>query len=115
MSLAEDVGDGDHSSLASIGENVIQEAQLIVKDNGILAGVNLAERICLKVDDSLKFDLKIKDGSTVQVGDIAFTLSGKARSILKAERLVLNCMQRMSGIATYTHSLNKLIEGTGAR
>lgn len=115
LALAEDVGDGDHSSLACFDENVKSRAQLIIKDEGVLAGVNLAERIFLKVDPSLKFNLKIKDGEPVKYGDIAFTVEGSAISILTGERLVLNCMQRMSGIATYTKYLNSLIEGTDAK
>jgi nicotinate-nucleotide pyrophosphorylase (carboxylating) len=115
MALAEDLGDGDHSSLGSIPENAQNTAQLIVKDEGILAGVNIAERIFHKVDPKLKFHLLIKDGKPVKYGEIAFTLEGKSRSILIGERLALNCMQRMSGIATYTNQLTKLIEGTGAK
>lgn len=115
MALAEDLGDGDHSSLGSIPENAQNTAQLIVKDEGILAGVNIAERIFHKVDPQLKFHLLIKDGKPVKYGEIAFTLEGRSRSILIGERLALNCMQRMSGIATYTNQLTKLIEGTGAK
>ncbi len=115
LALAEDVGDGDHSSLACFDEDVESRAQLLIKDEGILAGVNLAERIFLKVDPSLKFNLKIRDGAYVKYGDVAFTVEGSAISILTGERLVLNCMQRMSGIATYTKYLTSLIEGTNAK
>jgi nicotinate-nucleotide pyrophosphorylase (carboxylating) len=115
LALAEDLGDGDHSSLGSIPENAKNVAQLIVKDQGILAGVNIAERIFHKIDPNIKFNLFLKDGKPVKYGDIAFTVEGSCRNILIGERLALNCMQRMSGIATYTHSLTKLIEGTGAK
>lgn len=115
LALAEDVGDGDHSSLGGVPISAQNKARLIIKDSGILAGVNLAERIFFKVDPQLKFDLKSKDGNQIESGQIAFIVQGSARSILKAERLVLNCMQRMSGIATYTNKLVKLIEGTNAK
>jgi len=113
--LREDVGDGDHSSLAAIPETAQNQARLIVKGEGILAGVELAQEICRTVDAALQIDIFITDGSPVKYGDIAFIVAGKAQSILTAERLLLNCMQRMSGIATYTHHLNQLIAGTKAR
>lgn len=113
--LLEDIGDGDHSSLASINEHHLGAAHLLVKSSGILAGVVLAERIFHTVDPQLQIELLRNDGEAVSVGDVAFVVRGKARSILSAERLVLNCMQRMSGIATYTRYLNSLISGTGAR
>lgn len=115
LALAEDLGDGDHSSLGAIPESAKNKAQLIVKDEGILAGVNIAERVFFKVDPYLKFNLLIRDGKAVKYGDIAFTVEGSSRSILIGERLALNCMQRMSGIATYTNYLNSLIAGTGAK
>ena len=115
LALAEDIGEGDFSSLASIPVDVEESAQLIVKDEGIIAGVNIAERIMLAVDSSVKFNRFTLDGKKVKHGDIAFTVEGKAQSIVKAERLMLNCMQRMSGIATYTAYLNSLIEGTKAK
>ena len=113
--LREDVGDGDHSSLASIPAEAQNQARLLVKDNGILAGVELAEMIFKEVDPNLKVEVLIKDGSTVKVGDVALTVTGKAQSILTSERLVLNCMQRMSGIATFTNRLVKMLEGTNTR
>ena len=113
--LAEDVGEGDHSSLASIPNDARNQARLIVKDDGILAGVEVAQEIFRRVDAGLSVHVQLHDGARVKYGDIAFTVSGKAQSILTAERLVLNCMQRMSGIATYTDSLNQLIAGTGAK
>jgi nicotinate-nucleotide pyrophosphorylase (carboxylating) len=115
LALQEDVGDGDHSSLAAIPATARNQARLIVKDTGILAGVELAEKICHAVNPELQVSVFIRDGSPVKYGDIAFSVTGKAQSILTAERLLLNCMQRMSGIATYTHHLSQLIAGTKAR
>lgn len=112
--LAEDIGDGDHSTLASIPAETQRRARLLVKENGVLAGVELALAIFHKVDPSLKTDVKLYDGASIKVGDIAFTVEGSARSILTAERLVLNCMQRMSAIATKTRLFTNLIQGTGA-
>ena len=110
--LAEDIGDGDHSSLACIPANAIGSARLIVKDSGVLAGVALAEMICKSVDSTLVFEQLIADGTKVTPGEIAFTLHGSARSILAAERTLLNFMQRMSGIATLTAELVGLLKGT---
>ena len=115
QALQEDVADGDHSSLAAIPADATNQAKLLVKDEGILAGVELAWKIFHEVDPSLRIDVLLQDGAQISHGDVAFTVHGKAQSILTAERLVLNCMQRMSGIATYTKSLCKLIEGTGAK
>ncbi|MFH6983950.1 carboxylating nicotinate-nucleotide diphosphorylase [Marinoscillum luteum] len=113
--LSEDIGDGDHSSLGSIPKNQVSHARLLIKDHGIIAGLTLAERIFHYVDKSIKIDFKKKDGDFVSNGDIGFTVEGKAQAILSAERLVLNCLQRMSGIATYTHRMNLLIRGSRAR
>jgi len=113
--LAEDIGDGDHSSLGSIPKDQVSHARLLVKDNGILAGVTLAERIFHYVDKNISIDFNKKDGDLVSNHDIGFTVKGNAQAILSAERLVLNCMQRMSGIATYTHKMNHLIQGTKAK
>jgi nicotinate-nucleotide pyrophosphorylase (carboxylating) len=110
--LAEDIGDGDHSSLACIPANAIGTARLIVKDSGVLAGVTLAKMICETVDKTLVFEQLIADGTNVSPGEIAFTLNGSARSILAAERTLLNFMQRMSGIATLTAELVGLLKGT---
>jgi nicotinate-nucleotide pyrophosphorylase (carboxylating) len=110
--LAEDVGDGDHSALAAIPAEAHNRAHLLVKGEGILAGVALAPLIFHEVDPSLRLDVRLTDGTPVRHGDIAFTVEGPARSILTAERLVLNCMQRMSGIATYTAHLTSLLAGT---
>ncbi|MAO72207.1 MAG: nicotinate-nucleotide diphosphorylase (carboxylating) [Flavobacteriales bacterium] len=114
-SLKEDIGDGDHSSLASIPTNATNKAHLIVKDQGIIAGIELAKMIFNQVDDSLKLSSYLKDGDKVKFGDIAFLIEGNSISILTAERLVLNCMQRMSAIATKTSYLNSLISKTNCK
>jgi len=113
--LLEDIGDGDHSSLACVPEYANGKATLLVKDDGILAGVDLAVRIFKKYDPSLTIDVQIIDGTPVKKGDIAFTIFGSSRSILATERLVLNFMQRMSGIATQTNKIVSLLEGTNTR
>ncbi len=113
--LAEDVGKGDPSTLATVPFDKIAKAKLLVKEDGILAGVELAEMIFHYADPSLKLEVFKKDGDAVVRGDIAFEVSGKARGILTTERLVLNCMQRMSGIATKTLQLSKLIAGTATQ
>jgi nicotinate-nucleotide pyrophosphorylase (carboxylating) len=110
--LREDIGNGDHSSLASVDPGHKSRAHLLIKSPGILAGITLAQRIFKTVDKSLTLDLMKTDGDSVSEGDIGFVVKGKAQSILSAERLVLNCMQRMSGIATYTNYLNSLISDT---
>lgn len=113
--LAEDIGDGDHSSLGSIPNGQQSRAKLVIKDVGIIAGVGLSERIFKFVDKNLKVKYFFKDGMAVKNGDIGLHVEGDAQSILSAERLVLNCMQRMSGIATYTHHMNSLIKGSKAK
>lgn len=113
--LEEDLGEGDHSSLASIPSAVRSRARLLVKDKGILAGVALAKDILHQVDKELEVETSIEDGAAVDFGDIAFTVKGKAQSILSAERLLLNCMQRMSAIATYTSYLSQMIAHTSAK
>ncbi|KQR95446.1 nicotinate-nucleotide pyrophosphorylase [Chryseobacterium sp. Leaf180] len=110
--LEEDIQDGDHSTLATIPEDLQQSAKLLVKENCILAGVELAEIIFKTFDKNLQTDIMIQDGQTAKVGDIAFTVTGSARSILSTERLVLNCMQRMSGIATMTHDWDSRLIGS---
>lgn len=110
--LREDVGDGDHSSLACIPENAQGKAKLLVKENGIIAGIEFAKMIFEEVDGNLKVQTLLKDGDPVQIGDIAFYISGKSQSILKAERLVLNSMQRMSAIATKTNEFSSVLKGT---
>ena len=113
--LAEDVGDGDHSALAAIPAEARNRAKLLVKAEGVLAGVQLAELIFKEVDPALTLSVQLADGARVKYGDVAFTVEGPARSILTAERLVLNCMQRMSGIATHTAQLTARLAGTKAR
>jgi nicotinate-nucleotide pyrophosphorylase (carboxylating) len=110
--IREDVGDGDHSSLACIPSSATGRAKLLVKDQGIIAGVDFAKMIFQYVDQSLKVETFINDGTPVKYGDIVFHVSGSSQSILKAERLVLNSMQRMSAIATKTKSFVDLLEGT---
>jgi nicotinate-nucleotide pyrophosphorylase (carboxylating) len=113
--FAEDIGPGDYSSLASIPKNKIGQARLLIKDDGIIAGVELAERIFKTLDTSLEVELLVKDGDEVSYGDIGLIVKGASVSILSSERLVLNCMQRMSGIATLTHRLTQKIIHTKAR
>ena len=110
--IREDVGDGDHSSLSCIPANAQGKAKLLVKDNGIIAGVEFAKMIFNYVDKDLKVITFIEDGSQVKYGDVVFNVSGSSQSILKAERLVLNSMQRMSAIATKTKKFVDLLEGT---
>ena len=113
--IREDVGDGDHSSLACIPYDATGKARLLVKDEGILAGVEFAKKVFEFVDPGLEIDVRITDGTPVKYGDEAFYVSGNSQSILKAERLVLNAMQRMSAIATKTNEYVKLLEGTGTK
>lgn len=110
--IREDVGDGDHSSMACIPATATGKAKLLVKDEGTIAGVKFAEQIFAYVDRNLKVETLIKDGSRVSYGDIVFYVEGNSQSILKAERLVLNAMQRMSAIATKTRSFADLLKGT---
>jgi nicotinate-nucleotide pyrophosphorylase (carboxylating) len=110
--IREDVGDGDHSSLACIPADAKGKAKLLVKDSGIIAGVEFAKQVFKYVDSNLVVETFINDGEKVAYGDIVFHVSGSSRSILKSERLVLNSMQRMSAIATKTHSYVQLLEGT---
>jgi nicotinate-nucleotide pyrophosphorylase (carboxylating) len=113
--LAEDIGEGDHSSLAAIPATATNKAKLLVKDDGIIAGLELAEKIFHHYDPNLSITFEKKDGDSMKKGEIAFVVEGSARSLLSTERLVLNCMQRMSGIATYTYRLCRIIEGTSAQ
>ncbi|MDB5087174.1 MAG: hypothetical protein JWR09_1168 [Mucilaginibacter sp.] len=114
-SLTEDVGDGDHTSLATIPAGTKGKAKLLVKDEGILAGVELALEIFHIVDAGLKVTTFLNDGEKIKPKDIAFEVEGDAQNILKAERLVLNCMQRMSGIATKTREIVDLLQGTNTK
>ena len=113
--LREDIGDGDHSSLSCVPSTAIGHAKLLIKDNGILAGVELAERIFKRYDPTLVVTILLNDGAEVKKGDIALEVSGSSRSILATERLVLNFMQRMSGIATQTNKIVKLLEGCSTK
>jgi len=115
LALAEDIGDGDHTTLSCIPETAKGKVQLLVKENGILAGVAVAGQIFHTFDPELVVTVFISDGAEVKVGDIAFTVEGKVQSLLQTERLALNVMQRMSGIATTTRRYVKLLEGTHAR
>lgn len=110
----EDIGDGDHSSIACVGEDEITKAKLLVKEDGIIAGVEIAKLVFCEFGD-FKIEQFISDGDQVKTGDIVFNVTGSARGILACERLALNIMQRMSGIATYTSSLVKLTNGTKAK
>lgn len=109
LALKEDVGDGDHSALSCVPAEATKRAHLLVKQDGILAGVEVALAVFAQVDPNLKIETFIKDGSPIKTGDIVLTVDGSARSILQAERLVLNIMQRMSGIATYTRQMVDII------
>jgi nicotinate-nucleotide pyrophosphorylase (carboxylating) len=113
--LNEDIGSGDHSSLSCIPKESKGSAKLLVKENGILAGVELAQLIFNQYDPTLELNVLISDGTSVKVGDVAFTVSGSKRSILATERLVLNCMQRMSGIATQTRKMIELMGETNTK
>lgn len=115
QSLKEDVGDGDHSTLAAIPANSQSQAQLLIKGDGVLAGISMAEHIFKMYDPELQVELLLSDGDRVKSGDVGLKVKGNAQSILTCERLVLNCMQRMSGIATYTAHLKSLIKGSKAQ
>ncbi len=112
LSFAEDIGDGDHTTLCCIPESAIGKSHLLIKEDGILAGVEVAKRVFARFDPTLKVEVLINDGSRVKKGDIAMIVSGKVRSLLQTERLMLNIMQRMSGIATTTNKYVELLKGT---
>lgn len=114
LAFAEDIGDGDHTTLCSIPASAQGKARLLIKEEGILAGVEVAKEVFHKFDSSLQIEEFIADGAHVKPGDVAFVVSGKVQSLLQTERLVLNIMQRMSGIATVTNRYVKLLEGTKA-
>ena len=113
--LQEDIGEGDHSTLATIPANSSGAARLLVKDSGVIAGVELAEAIAHHLDPDLTLRVYILDGASVNKGDVAFNILGSARSILTVERVLLNYMQRMSGIATLTSRFVNAVEGTGCK
>lgn len=115
LAFSEDIGDGDHTTLCCIPEDAMGKSHLLVKEEGILAGVDIARKVFEKFDPTLQMDVMIRDGEHVKPGDIAFVVTGKVRSLLQTERLMLNIMQRMSGIATMTNRYVKRVEGTGTR
>ena len=115
LSFAEDIGDGDHTTLSSIPDDAMGENILIIKEDGVLAGVEMAKRIFAHFDKDLCVEVLMEDGTEVKKGDIAMRVSGKVRSLLQTERLMLNVMQRMSGIATMTRKYVKQLEGTNTR
>lgn len=115
LAFAEDIGDGDATTLCCIPEDALGQSQVIVKQRGVLAGVEIAKRVFHKFDPELKTEVFIADGSDVKPGDIAMLVSGKIRSLLQTERLMLNIMQRMSGIATVTREYQNLLKGTKAK
>lgn len=114
LAFAEDIGDGDHTTLCCIPEDAMGKSHLLIKEDGILAGVDVAREVFNRFDPTMQMEVFMEDGAQVKKGDIAFVVSGKVRSLLQTERLMLNIMQRMSGIATMTNKYVKLIEGTGA-
>jgi nicotinate-nucleotide pyrophosphorylase (carboxylating) len=115
QALIEDIGDGDHTTLSCIPKTATGKAKLLIKDKGILAGIDIAEKVFHKVCHQLKLTILLHDGAIIENGDIAFFVEGSSASILSAERLVLNFMQRMSGIATATHELVTIIKDTKAK
>ena len=112
LSFAEDIGDGDHTTLSCIPDTAMGKSRLIIKEEGILAGVEMAREIFHRFDPEMKMEVYINDGTHVKPGDIAFVVEGKVQSLLQTERLMLNVMQRMSGIATMTRRYVKELEGT---
>ncbi len=115
LAFAEDIGDGDHTTLCCIPEDAMGKSHLLIKEEGILAGVEVARKVFAKFDPTMSVEVLINDGAHVRVGDVAMVVTGKVRSLLQTERLMLNIMQRMSGIATMTSKYVKLLEGTNTR
>ena len=115
LAFSEDIGDGDHTTLCCIPEDEMGKSQLIIKESGILAGIRVAKQVFHRFDPTMKVEVLIEDGTPVKPGDIAMVVSGKVRSLLQTERLMLNIMQRMSGIATMTAKYVKRLEGTHTR
>ena len=115
LAFAEDIGDGDHTTLCCIPDDAMGKSHLLIKEDGILAGVEVAKRVFAKFDPTLEVEVLLPDGSKVKKGDIAMVVTGKVRSLLQTERLMLNIMQRMSGIATTTNKYVRLLEGTNTR
>lgn len=115
LAFSEDVGDGDHTTLSTIPADAMGRSRLIIKEEGILSGVAIAEKVLHKVDPSIRMTIMIEDGAHVKPGDIAFTAEGPVRSLLIAERTMLNIMQRMSGVATMTHKYQDRLKGLHTR
>jgi len=115
LAFAEDIGDGDHTTLSSIPEDAMGKSKLLIKESGVLAGIEIAQKVFHKFDPTMKVEVFIQDGTEVKPGDIAMIVEGKVRSLLQTERLMLNIMQRMSGIATMTRKYAKQLEGTNTR
>ena len=115
LSFAEDIGDGDHTTLSCIPATAMGKSRLIIKEEGIIAGVEMAREIFHRFDPEMKMEVYINDGAHVKPGDVAFVVEGKVQSLVQTERLMLNVMQRMSGIATITNEYVKLLEGTKCR
>lgn len=115
LAFAEDIGDGDHTTLCCIPENAMGKSKLLIKETGILAGVEVAKRVFNRFDPTMQTEVLMGDGTAVKPGDVAMIVTGKVRSLLQTERLMLNIMQRMSGIATMTHRYVERIEGTKTR
>lgn len=115
LAFSEDIGDGDHTTLCCIPDDEMGKSQLIIKENGILAGIRVAQQVFNRFDPTMKVEVLIEDGTPVKPGDVAMIVSGKVRSLLQTERLMLNIMQRMSGIATMTSKYVKKLEGTNTR
>lgn len=115
LAIKEDIGDGDHSSLATVPPQAENRMRLLVKQKGIIAGIEVAKMVFARLDPNVKVEQFIADGTPVDVGDVAFCVEGRTLSLLQAERIVLNIMQRMSGVATRTAEYVKLVEGTGCR
>lgn len=114
LAFAEDIGDGDHTTLCCIPEKAMGKSHLLIKEDGILAGVEVAKKVLTRFDPALQIQVIIQDGTFVKAGDIVMVVSGRVRSLLQTERLMLNIMQRMSGVATMTHHYVERIAGTGA-
>ena len=115
LSFAEDIGDGDHTTLSCIPADAMGKSKLLIKEEGILAGIDVAKEVFHRFDPTMKVEVFIQDGSHVKPGDVAMVVEGKVQSLLQTERLMLNIMQRMSGIATMTHKYVKKLEGTKTR
>ena len=115
LSFSEDIGDGDHTTLCCVPEDAMGQSQLLIKEEGILAGIRIAKEVFHRFDPTMEVEVFIEDGTRVKPGDVAMIVTGKVRSLLQTERLMLNIMQRMSGIATMTAKYVEKLEGTGTR